>query len=752
MSSKKFILSSTELGRITLVDDPIGWDATKKVFSRNMKYLGVFRKRTATLKFIGDGLSYCVELFNLKGTEAVLNIIVMQKRDYEDAWDLDFEGIGKFNPFDLEWGEDLAPELSIEFEDSGFHNKFLTRVNMDVNVGVQTTIEGLNVGAIPTKSIQVHQRSIQENNTFILSPNTSYYEGPVMPDPYIESFKGHVIPVEKISGETEFIKTPIDYIIVLVVDAGAICNFVTQPTALNVTYHIVGAGNGKVEGVFTAPTQVGWYLRIFHDSADLTDFTDTLLHEITGMNPAGQAFSFDFTGTQDLTLNVGEAFTILCEFEHTIVIRTPYDIAYTVCDVAVQLIQNFNEYVSQCHYRHEFMKRITQLITDQDDCFESKVFGRTDIGYLANGKYSNNVCFSGKQLRGFTNDYAIRSFEKSFKSARSIWNLGCGIERFGSKYKVVLEELPYFFRGDISVTLHNVRKVKRSINEQFTFSEVKVGYEKSEYEQVNGLEEYNNKSTFATFIKSDTNVLDLVSPDRGDGYGMEFARRKNILIAGSEDSPYDNEVFTAMVNDVDGILRTQKDENYSSVLNIQSPETATNLDITPQRNLFRNGDWVNGCCYKYPAENLKFVSADKTTDLISHRIGDVDPVAEQTSVLNGSLISSLWLNMDYSFEADVIPSDTAKMELKPNSLVKFSPFPRAQTRKYYYGWLMEATVGGKERSGTFVLLAANINSDRLIIIDPEGIEDEDETTPLPPGPPGDTEFGFEYAFEKLFES
>ena len=70
MSNKKFILNREQLGRVTLQDDPIGWDTTKQVFTRNLKYIGVFRKRTATLKFIGDGLQ------NLKviGTVGLLSV------------------------------------------------------------------------------------------------------------------------------------------------------------------------------------------------------------------------------------------------------------------------------------------------------------------------------------------------------------------------------------------------------------------------------------------------------------------------------------------------------------------------------------------------------------------------------------------------------------------------------------------------------------------------------------------------------
>jgi len=754
MSDRKFILNSTELGRVTLEDDPNGWDTVKRTFTRNIKYLGVFRKRTATLQFIGDGLEYCVELFELSGTEAELNVIVMQKRDYEDAWDTEFEGIGKFNPFDLDWGDDLSPSLSIEFEDSGFHNKFLTRVAMDINVGQQLSVEGVDMGAIPTKPLKVHQRQITEGNEFELSANTSYWGG-IFADPgepYIKSDEGHVLPLEKIKGDTDFIQSPAEYLIVP--EPGLVCDFVTQLTAITINYHIAGSGNARLSFLSSVPDYVRWSVRVFTDSTDLTIFTDYLLHEEDGLSIGDPSpFSFDFTGTLNLTLGIGHAMTLVFYPEDVPGgVPAGYECVYTVTDVDVNVIQNFDSYNSNCHWRYEFMERLVQLMTDQEDCFESTMFGRTDIGYIANGPFYNNVCFNGKQLRGFPNVYPVRSFEKSFKSARSIWNAGVGIEKFGTRYKVVVEELPYFFKGDISVTLHNVRKVKRSVNEQFTFSEVHVGYEKAEYEQVNGLEEYNNKSKFATFIKSDNNILDLISPDRADGYGMEFARRKNIFVAATEDTPYDEEVFTAMVYEDEGQLKTEQDENYDSVLNIQSPESATNLDITPQRNLIRNGDWISGCCKKYPTEILKFISADKATDLVSTRTGDAAAVSEQTNLTNGNLKSSLWLNLNYSFESDVTPDQIRAMELKPHSLVKWSPYDRKTTRKYYYGWLMEITAGGKERSGTFVLLAANINSDRLKIIDPEGVDNT--LPPVPPViPPGeDAEMGFEYGFEHVMES
>lgn len=759
-------MNSPELGRVTLNDDPLGWDTVKKVFTRNQKYLGVFRKRTTSIKFIGDGLAYCVELEKLRGTEAILNVIIMVKTDYEDAWELEYEGIGKFNPFNIMWEDNLSPVLTIEFEDSGFHVKFLARVDTMVNVGDETSAEGLDLGPMPVKSLQVQQRKVEENNTFKLAESTEYYGGAVLsPGEAIKSDVGHVIPAEKTIGDTDFITTPIDYALGVNDGSGGfdpvipalICDFVTQPTAFTIKFKLNAAGRilRDVDSPFLNANSAGFYIRKYTDSTDPLTFTDITINEITSIPELASGDDYPISFAVDTVLSIslmpGEAFTIIFNTIYgdgsDYAPESAYELDYTVLEMVVTLIQNFDEYVSTCHYRYEFMKRLVQHATDQDDCFKSDIFGRTDIGYPSQGRWQNNVVFSGKQLRGFE-DFPVWSYGKAFQSVRSIFNLGCGIEKFGSKFKIVLEDLTYFFRGEISITLHNVRGVARDVSDDHTFSEVRVGYEKAEYEQVNGLEEYNNKCVFTTFIKSKQNVLDLISEERADGYGMEFARRKHISIASTEDTSYDQEVFTAMVYEGDGsILRTQRDENYDSVDNIQSPETAVNLDITPQRNLLRNGDWVHACVIKFPLEFLQFRSSDKPTDLVSQRTGNVE-VAEQTSVQNKDLLSPLWLNKLYLFEADVEPWQVTKMEKESRRLIKFSPFSREMTKKYYYGWIQEVTVGGKERAGDFTLLAANIASDRLKLVDPDGIYDGDPTTPLPPT---GEEYGFQYSFEKAFE-
>ena len=358
MSQRKFILNSLQLGRYTLRDDPEGWDSVKKVFTRNLKYIGIFRKRTSNLKFVGDGLQYCVDLYNITGSESVVNIIVMQKKDYEDAWQSEYEGIAKFNPFDLEWDEDLAPSLSVEFEDSGLHNKFLTRCTIDINTGNTKTIEGVDIGEFTTQSIQVHQRRIEETNTFSRYENYIYYAGgfvPTGPPDPILSDDGHIVPMNKISGDTDFVKQPDSFLITPMEEASLIVDFTIVPVALTLKYKIVGSGHTQPG---SDSTWLRFVVRKFNDKDDLTDFTDTLLHEVT-ITPIFfevASFSWNFEGALDVALNANQAMTILAHFELPGGAGPHYDVTYTVADVTISLVQNYDEYVSECHYRYEFFQ------------------------------------------------------------------------------------------------------------------------------------------------------------------------------------------------------------------------------------------------------------------------------------------------------------------------------------------------------------------------------------------------------------
>ncbi|SHF53040.1 hypothetical protein SAMN05444349_1244 [Bacteroides faecichinchillae] len=80
-----------------------------------------------------------------------------------------------------------------------------------------------------------------------------------------------------------------------------------------------------------------------------------------------------------------------------------------------------------------------------------------------------------------------------------------------------------------------------SVDESRIYSTVSVGYEKQEYDNINGRDEFRFTTEYISGINVTTNKLELISPYRADVYGIEFLvqeRGKD-----TTDNKSDNDVF-----------------------------------------------------------------------------------------------------------------------------------------------------------------------------------------------------------------
>ena len=80
-----------------------------------------------------------------------------------------------------------------------------------------------------------------------------------------------------------------------------------------------------------------------------------------------------------------------------------------------------------------------------------------------------------------------------------------------------------------------------NVNAGLVYSGVKVGYDKQDYDSVNGRDEFRFTNEYTTGITLTDNVLELVSPYRADAYGMEFLAEKRG--EDTTDSDSDNDIF-----------------------------------------------------------------------------------------------------------------------------------------------------------------------------------------------------------------
>lgn len=103
------------------------------------------------------------------------------------------------------------------------------------------------------------------------------------------------------------------------------------------------------------------------------------------------------------------------------------------------------------------------------------------------------------------------------------------------------------FKGDGSITINDVRDVKYSIDKSVIYSSLKIGYDKKEYNNINGRDEFNFYNEYSTGCSATDKTLTMISKYRADSYGIEFATQKRSQKTTDEKS--DTDVFFVLIQD-----------------------------------------------------------------------------------------------------------------------------------------------------------------------------------------------------------
>ena len=133
-------------------------------------------------------------------------------------------------------------------------------------------------------------------------------------------------------------------------------------------------------------------------------------------------------------------------------------------------------------------------------------------------------------------------------------------------------------------------------------------------------------------------------------YGCEFARRKPKERYPNQDTKYDTDNF--MFDLKRGfsseifLQRKWEDDFETEPTGVYSPETATNLRLSPINCLIRNSWYLNSGLVKYPSEFLRFGSSNGNSNLTTKLIGQ-NEYTENQDVQNSELSRPF-------FEAEIV--------------------------------------------------------------------------------------------------
>lgn len=670
----RFYLQNATKGLLLLRYTPGGWNTGRFELKRNEKYWGLFRSLSFNeLTFYKDSRDYIRDVYESEGINGNITFTVQRWDDATGAYINYFVGKLDLSTYIIE-----ESGVKVQVIDTSFAEKVKNRESVKVNLRERTSIEGYEIPAFTEEDMRLtipdyeivsraqwgdraNDDSTQDNHYVPLWLTVSNFTEAQHQSPDV--------PIADDSGM--FINALADYLVTLNINVQGVVNLNTYQ--LNAQYRMILYNNGV-----------------------------NIKQWLFNVNSTGWEIVFSVTDTEIFTVLTGNDFYLVGSLTKSGTTE------YTSCAVDMSVLSSSVNGTSPIAYPfYEAFQRVLQIITDSNDCFKSDKFGRTDseitayasdgqLGHIAKGLFI-------RQAEGFNNSVGV-SFTELFKSLSSLFCLGMGIETIGGVDKVVVEDLSYFFDSNVVLDISaRVREdaIGKEVIPDKHYNKLTVGYNTFEYLTTGGLAEYNTKMDFTTVLSAIDNGLDLVSKYRGDTQGI-INLMKNA--ASDEDVKGDEDIFI-----IDSVRRTspltgfqaRTDEDFITVTGGADAGNCYNLDLTPKRNLLRNGLLLRAGLQKNLGTYVRWQAGDKNTTLATQKTAETEPIVENADVVVNDLTEPFFLPEYYTLECEMKYADLATIQTNQKGLIKIAPLK--------YGWIWDLSLPEKENKVTLKLLRANLN-------------------------------------------
>jgi hypothetical protein len=160
-----------------------------------------------------------------------------------------------------------------------------------------------------------------------------------------------------------------------------------------------------------------------------------------------------------------------------------------------------------------------------------------------------------------------------------------------------------YFKAEVVKEIKNYNGYQMSVNSSLIYSQVNVGFEKQDYESVNGKDEFRFTNIYNTGITMTDGKLELISPYRADAYGIEFLAQK--IGEDTTDNESDNGVFFVCAQSDGEKYILDRTETIAGVI---SPETMFNVMYSPTSMIAANEAFLGGFIYE-----LDYASSEGNT-------------------------------------------------------------------------------------------------------------------------------------------
>jgi len=647
---------------------PDGWEDDEYKLQRDMKLFGVFRKFTvAEMKFVKDGRDYLLSRYEETGVNTDTTFTVTENTPSGSSR---VRFIGK-----IDYSTFKRTELSVDVQviDGAFTDLVLRRSKETVNLNGTKSVDGITLSGLTPTQIKIPDINIVEVASWEEHSQTEILD------------ENHSLQMDIVSSEYSEANSTTGLI------GGKFFEDATEDyPSTTIFINVDAEANGN-----TGAAHFTWVFYLDRWAGGVLSEADIW------------SMSFESTGTFPMDIVIDEQQTFDIYTGDSLVLRAEIindvgtgNIRYN--NISVKLSTQIELIVWRNFYGvlyHEAFSRIIEHLTGLTSRFKSDFFGRTDIGYSADGTRLGAITTGRyiRQLYGMNNTIPV-SLDGLFTSQQAIECLGMGIETIGGIEKVVIEPMEHFFNANVILNVYD-RLAPETIEKQYypelSFNRVSVGFNSFDYRSIGGIYEFNTTSKFSTCIKPVDKELNIVAPYRGDMSGVlslitEPAENKDV--SGEEDIF----ILDTIRDGFDFIVRTS--EGFVQADDLGNRDTLFNLIISPARSLIRWGSYLRGFLNHYLYSYLNWQTSDKNTKLVSTLTG-LDPVVENADILVSDLDNPLWHPEIFTVEVPALENDIDLIKANPYGLIKITSAE--------YGWIISYRSKNENKKSEFTLLRCN---------------------------------------------
>lgn len=679
MKNYKYILghSGSTPTTLTLTHSPVGWDEAEITLLRNETYHSVLRNFAIQLRFVREGMNYIEGAYNADGINAVVTIEIqyLDKSDY--TYNSLYTGILDFTKY-----KKARDFVEIPIIDNDTLSKFKTRDEIELSLAATKSIDGTSISLIDTQNFTIEGVEIREQIKAPFVSSTASTPNDTQP----------AIVLDRLVEEIEWNTTDDDY----TNDSGG-DETIEYTCEATIAWDLTFPGDGGPVDIFAEIDENGSIkdiasIRVLNAPGNETGtYTDTRTATIT--IPDGGYLGRMRIRIVSTTSSTGTAYIssgTLTLFKVT----SPYE------DTQENLI-----------LPHEAFKKALEITTGSTD-YNSDETGRTDLGYVSDGDLSLIALANGANIRGFTQSQRPlkTSFKDLFKALFSIKPIGFWYNHAQSRFE--LNEITDFYKDSELIDLGEVSELEILVEEDHYYNDIQHGYfEDLEYEDINGNQVFATKTNYNNNVQRIKRSLDLTCSFRSDDYGIELTRKyqKINYYSKSIDADQDNFMIFGQRSGSDYIT-VQGYDNFTTItmqgsgqLNIYTPETRLNLDLSPKRCMLRHTMLLSAPVYMTTGP-VQFLNSQFNFDLGLQKSGEASVIYESDDIDNSAMDEPLFYPEIYTFEKEISASIINTLLADPHGYITFD-----YEGTTYKGFILEVNINPFKRLTTWKLIKYNPN-------------------------------------------